>query len=67
MIAEAIAGYMKEKGIPQTDLCEKTGLTKQCISSALKGKRRLRIDEYEKICMALDVPYEFFFEMVHSA
>lgn len=63
MIARAIAEYMKQRGIKQTFICNQTGLTKHCISFALNGKRKLSIDEYEKICAALNVPYEFFFEM----
>lgn len=66
MIAKAIADYMKENGIKQIFICQKTGLTKHCISTALNGKRKLSIDEYEKICKALNVPYGFFFEMAHS-
>ena len=66
MIAETIAIYMKQKGIKQSFICEKTGLTRHCISCALNGKRKLSIEEYEKICTALNVSYEFFFEMNHN-
>jgi len=62
MIAAAIASYMKENGIKQSFLCEKTGLTKHCVCAALNSKRKLTIDEYELICSALNVPYDFFFE-----
>ncbi len=61
MIATAIANYLKENGIKQSYLCEKTGLTKHCISFALNNKRKLSVDEYVKICIALNVPYDFFF------
>ena len=62
MISAAIAEHMKENGIKQTFICEKTGLSKHSVSFALKGKRKLSIDEYEKICSALNVPYDFFFK-----
>lgn len=62
MIAAAIAKYLKENGIKQAFLCAQTGLTKHCISSTLKGTRRLSVDEYEKICTALNRPYEYFFD-----
>lgn len=62
MIAAAIAHYLKDNGIKQAFLCRQTGLSKHCISNALNGKRRLSVDEYEKICTALDVPYAYFFE-----
>lgn len=62
MIIDAIANYIAEKGIKQSFLCQKTRLSKHCISFTLRGKRKLSIAEYEKICVALDVPYDFFFE-----
>lgn len=67
MIANAIAKYLKENGLKQSDLCSKTGLSKACIQRSLYGKRPLSIDEYEKICVALHVPYEYFFEKRHES
>lgn len=63
MISNAIAKYMEENAIKQILLCEKTGLTKHCISMSLKGKRKLSIDEYEKICIALNLSVEYFFKI----
>lgn len=62
MIAEKIAGYVLDKGIRQSHLCKKTGMTKQGLCMALQGKRKLSIDEYAKICNALDLPLAYFFE-----
>ncbi len=67
MIAKTIAKYIKEKGIKQVFLCEKTGLTKHCVSMLLKGQRKLSIDEYEKICTALNVPYDYFFNQLEKS
>ena len=61
MIADAIAKYIKENGIKQSFLCKQTGLTRHCVSQSLNGKRRLSIEEYEKICSALEVSCEYFF------
>lgn len=61
MIAEEIAEYVKERGIKQSFLCERTGLSKHCISQALNGKRKLSVDEYASICTALDVSFDFFY------
>ncbi|WP_027398542.1 helix-turn-helix domain-containing protein [Anaerovorax odorimutans] len=58
MIVKEIARYI----IKQVSLSEKTGLSKDCISMSLKGYRKLSIDEYVKICTALNVPYEYFFD-----
>jgi transcriptional regulator with XRE-family HTH domain len=62
MIAAAIAEYIKKNGIKQTFICEKTGLSKNSISFALKEKRKLSIEEYVEICHALNVPYDYFFK-----
>ena len=63
MICEAIADYIKQQGIKQSVLSKKTGLTPQSINSALKEKRKLSIEEYEKICESLNVPINFFFDL----
>lgn len=55
MIATNIWRYMKETGRTQAYLCKQTGLTASAMSLALRGKRRLRLDEYCKMCKALDV------------
>ena len=60
MIAEAIAGYLEKSGITLVSLSEKTGLTCHRIGYALKGKRKFSIDEYVKICTALELPYDYF-------
>jgi len=62
MITAAIADYVKQNGIKQSILCRRTGLTKYLVRQSLHGKRRLSIEEYIKICSALNVPYTFFFE-----
>ena len=61
MIAEAIGYYLKESGITQASLSEMTGLTSHSIGYALMGKRKFSIEEYIKICKALEVPYDYFF------
>ena len=61
MIAEAIGNYLKKSGITLVSLSAKTGLTCSCIGHALKGKRKFSIDEYVKICTALELPYDYFF------
>ena len=63
MIAKAIATYMKDHGIKQAYISDKTGLTKHSISCILNGKRKLSVEEYEVICRVLHVSYDFFFEM----
>ena len=42
-------------------LSEKTGMTPQALSTTLNGERNLDIEEYTKICDALGVRYDYFF------
>ncbi len=61
MISKEIAKYIRDHGIKQKYICQKTGLTKYIISCAFRGKRKLSVEEYQKICEALNLPYEYFF------
>ena len=59
-IAAKIKVYLKETGRSQAYLCTQTGLSPTALSLALGCKRRLRLDEYCKICKALGVDSGFF-------
>ena len=59
-ISEKIKLYLKETGRTQTYLCKKTDLKPSAVCLALSGKRRLRLDEYFRICKALAVDPSFF-------
>ena len=59
-ITAKIRNYMKDTGRTQSYLCRQTGLKSTAMSLTLGGKRRLRLDEYCKICRALDVEPGFF-------
>lgn len=56
----AIGSYLKNNGITQTYLSERSGMTTNALNLSLKGKRKLTADEYIKICDALKVPYDLF-------
>ena len=58
--AAKIRDYMKDTGRTQSYLCRQTGLSSTALSLTLGGKRRLRLDEYYKICRALAVEPGFF-------
>lgn len=65
MISKAISDYLKESGIKQTHLSEKTGLSVNSVCTALNGKRKLSIDEYALICQALSLSYDYFFKRAY--
>lgn len=62
MITAAVAEYVKEKGIAVTGIAEKTGLPYGAIYPSLcpAPTRKLRADEFMRICLFLEVPPEQF-------
>jgi DNA-binding helix-turn-helix protein len=62
-ITTAIANYIDEKGIKQNFLAKKTDLSCDAMSNMLNGKRKLEVDEYAKICEALNVSFDFFYDL----
>lgn len=62
MLGQRIKKYLTENGIKQTYLADKTGFTNSIISDMLNGTRKIETTEYFKICKALDVPFDFFYE-----
>lgn len=60
MIREKVVSYVRENGIKQVYLSEKTGLSTSAISSIMNGKREIEVDEYCKICSALNVSLDYF-------
>ncbi|MDL2286986.1 helix-turn-helix domain-containing protein [Eubacteriales bacterium OttesenSCG-928-G02] len=63
MIAKAINEYINDNKIKKSFICKKTGLTRYSLVCALKGKRNFSVDEYILICRALNVTYDFFFNI----
>lgn len=56
----AIYNYLRNKGISNSFVAKKTGITPNALNLALKCKRKLTANEYIKICDVLKVPYDFF-------
>ena len=52
--------YMDERGIKQSFLCEKTGMTADSVSRILRGSRKISAEEFLKICTVLKLDPRFF-------
>ncbi len=63
MIVEEIARYIDENEISRTYLSERTGMSEQMVKQSIWGKKKMSIEEYLRICAALGVSYEYFFNM----
>ena len=61
-MGEKIRAYLDSHGIKQTFLAEKTGLAYSVISDICSKGRRIEVTEYQKICKALGVSFDYFFE-----
>lgn len=59
-VVRRIPKYLKDHGISNYFIARKTQNTAQKIGRVISGKSELRIRDYEDICDALGVPYEYF-------
>ncbi len=55
-----IKKYLNENGISLTFVSKKTGIPLASLSLSLAGKRKISLDEYERICGALGVSVDRF-------
>ncbi len=57
---KAVKKMIEEKGYKQKIIAEKAKMTERQLSLILLGKRKCDIEEYVRICKALDVPVATF-------
>lgn len=62
-ISSKIHLYLVQNKISQTWLSEKAGIALPKLNASLKEKRKLAVDEYEKIVNALGVDANTFIEL----
>jgi transcriptional regulator with XRE-family HTH domain len=55
-----IKAYIHKNGIKQIYIAEKAGIKRDALCTTLRGKRNLPLDEYCRICLALNVPFTQF-------
>ena len=64
MIGNQIKEYLANNGIKQAFLVERTGLSASQVSDICNHDRKIDCIEYYKICKALNVDLDFFFNEV---
>lgn len=52
-INERISLYIRESGLKQKVVAEKSGYSEKQLSAMLRGTRKMWADDYERICIAL--------------
>ena len=60
MIGEAIRKLRRDRGLSQTELADRCGLTSLHISSFENGERRPNLDQLEKIADTFGVDMAYF-------
>ena len=60
---ECIATYMRANGVKQAYIADKCKWSKQKTSDIIRGKQRLSAADMAKVCKALNVHYDFFYNM----
>ncbi len=60
-IYQSIANYLKQNGIQQSFVSDRLGIKRQSFGQSLKGRRRISVDEYKRICDILGLSYDYFY------
>lgn len=59
-VTNEIKQFLEKNGIKQSYVADGAGIKRDALCTTLNGRRKLPIDEYCRICKALNVPFEFF-------
>lgn len=66
MVGKEIKEYLEQNGIKQSFVAEKVGITPSQISEICNKGRSIDCVTYYKICSALNVPLETFFQFMRT-
>lgn len=56
----AMGKHITETGIKRKYVAENARLSESTLSQILSGKRKCGVEEYVRLCQAIDVPFERF-------
>ena len=63
----AIREYLISHGISQAFVARKCGWSKQRINAILTGKQKITAEEYGRLCDAIGLPYDYFYNAVQDS
>ena len=66
MVGKEIKEYLEQNGIKQSFVAEKVGITPSQMSEICNKGRSIDCVTYYKICNALGVPLDLFFEFLKT-
>ena len=50
-----LSEQIKEKGVKQKYIAQKTGISSQKISASLSGRRKIKTDEFISVCVVVGI------------
>lgn len=59
-VYEKLSNYIENNGIKQKFISEKTGIPENVLSTILNGKRKLDVEEFVDIVLALNLDANYF-------
>lgn len=62
-VQRRLFSYVREMGIRQKAICDKTGITIDRMSALFREKTQMTADEYEKVCKAIQKSPNDFMEV----
>ncbi len=60
MVIEVLNHKIKDRGIPVRELARRTGLDPELLRRSLAGQRKLRADEFVRLCWELGLDTQDF-------
>lgn len=66
-IEETIRDYLVSHGITQVFVARKCGWSKQKMHAMLTGKQKILAEDLKKVCEAVGVPYDYFYNAVQDS
>ena len=67
LIELAIREYLINHGITQAFISRKCGWSRTRTNAILTGKQKLKAEDNKRICEAIGVPYDYFFNAAAAA
>ena len=61
-IVETLEATRSERGIPKAELARRAKVDNRRLMFALCGKKQMRVDEFVRVCIVLDMPMSAFEE-----
>lgn len=66
MYGKQISEYLNNKGIKKTFLARKLDMNINTLATMLNGTRKITIEEYVSICKALEVDFNYFYDVIEN-